>query len=144
MANGARKPKAVVKAHPRAQPLPQDARMLQTPGGETVAVPSAEDGKTMTAALVMVGIALFQPELIAGMVVGAGLMYASRWMPDLIGDVIAPAIGGAVGPVAANAVKMGYATIAKTQELVSQAVEGVEDMMAEARAATEGSSRSTK
>lgn len=139
MPDDPKKTRIAERKEPRVQPRPEakEARVLQTPHGEILAVPSVEDGKTLSAAMLMVGLALFEPELIAGMVIGAGLMYASKWLPDLIGDVIAPVVGGVVRPVAQTAVNLGYATVNKTQELVSQAVEGVEDMIAEARAGRE-------
>jgi hypothetical protein len=140
MADDAKKAKPAERREVRARVLPavQESRVLQTPGGEVVVVPSAEDGRSLTAILLMGGIALFEPELIGGMLIGAGIMYASKWLPDLIGDVVAPVVGGVVRPVAKTAVELGYATVSKTQELVSTAVEGVEDMIAEARAKSEG------
>lgn len=140
MADDPKKTRVAERKEVRARTLPEAKarRVLQTPGGEVVVVPSAEDGRSLTALLVMGGLALFEPELIGGMAIGAGLMYASRWLPDLIGDVIAPVVGGVVRPVAKTAVELGYATVSKTQELVSQAVEGVEDMIAEARSRSEG------
>ncbi len=137
MPDDPRKPRAAEKRTTQARRELKETRILQTPGGEILAVPGVEDGKTLSAAVLMAGIALFEPELLAGMAIGAGLIYASKWLPDLIGDVIAPVVGGVVRPVAQTAVNLGYATASKTQELVSHAVEGVEDMIAEARAGRE-------
>ncbi len=137
MPDDPRKPRVAEKRTTQPRRESKETRILQTPGGELLAVPSVEDGKTLSAALLMAGIALFEPELLAGMAIGAGLIYASKWLPDLIGDVIAPVVGGVVGPVAQTAVNLGYATVSKTQEIVSHAVEGVEGMIAEVRAGRE-------
>jgi len=78
-----------------------------------------------SAALIGIG-ALIEPELLAGMAIGAGIVLASKWLPDFAGDVIRP--------IAKTAVKAGYAAVAATREAVAEVTEEVEDMMAEARA----------
>ena len=71
----------------------------------------------------LIGIGAFiQPELLVGMAIGGGLVYASRWLPDLVGGVLRPAAKGVV--------KAGYAAA----EAVSEATEHVQDMVAEVRA----------
>ncbi len=74
-----------------------------------------------TAALIGVG-ALIEPELLAGMAIGAGIVLVSKWMPDLV--------GGVLRPVVKTVVKAGYAAA----EVISEATEEVQDMAAEARA----------
>jgi hypothetical protein len=74
-----------------------------------------------TTALVLGGIALLQPELIAGMAIGAGVTLLSGHMPK-ISDALRPALKAAV--------KAAYTAA----EVVAQAAEEVQDMVAEARA----------
>jgi hypothetical protein len=78
-----------------------------------------------TAALIGIG-ALIEPELLAGMAIGAGIVLISRWLPNLVGDI--------VRPIAKTAVKAGYAAATTAREMVAEATEEVEDMVAEARA----------
>lgn len=73
-----------------------------------------------SAALIGIG-ALIEPELLAGMVIGAGIVYASKWLPDLV--------GGVLRPVVKTTVKAGYALA----ETVSEAVEQTQDIVAEVR-----------
>jgi Protein of unknown function (DUF5132) len=78
-----------------------------------------------TGALIGVA-ALVQPELLVGMAVGAGIAMASNWLPDLV--------GGTVRPLVKTAIKAGYAAATMAREMVSEASESVQDMVAEARA----------
>ncbi len=78
-------------------------------------------GSLATTALVLGGIALIQPELIAGMAVGAGVALLSGHLPKLA-DALRPALKAAV--------KAAYSAA----EVVAQAAEEIEDMVAEARA----------
>jgi len=64
------------------------------------------------------------------MLIGAGLVLASSWLPDIVTDV--------VRPVAKTAVKAGYAAVAKASEVMAEASEQLQDMVAEARAEQEG------
>lgn len=78
-----------------------------------------------SAALIGIG-ALIEPELLAGMAIGAGIVFASRWLPGIVGDVIRP--------VAKTAVKAGYAAASAAREMAAKVTEEVEDMVAEVRA----------
>jgi hypothetical protein len=78
-----------------------------------------------TGALIGVA-ALIEPELLVGMAVGAGIALASNWLPDLA--------GGTVRPLVKTAIKAGYAAATMAREMVSEASESVQDMVAEARA----------
>ena len=78
-----------------------------------------------TGALIGVA-ALIQPELLVGMAVGAGIAMASNWLPDLV--------TGTVRPLVKTAIKAGYAAATMAREMVSEASESVQDMVAEARA----------
>jgi hypothetical protein len=78
-----------------------------------------------TAALIGVGVAIIEPELIPGMLIGAGV-----WLvPKLL-----PALGGILRPVVKGAVKAGYSATMAVREVVAEAGEQVEDIVAEARA----------
>jgi len=78
-----------------------------------------------TGALIGVA-ALIQPELLVGMALGAGIVMASDWLPDVA--------GGLVRPLVKSAIKAGYAAASMTREMVAEASESVEDIFAEARA----------
>lgn len=94
------------------------------PVEETPQVPSL----LTSAALIGVG-ALIEPELLAGMAIGAGIVLVSRWFPNIVGDL--------VRPVARTAVRAGYAAATAAREVVAEVTEELEDIMAEARAAQE-------
>jgi hypothetical protein len=70
--------------------------------------------------------ALVMPELLLGMAVGAGIAMSSNWLPDLV--------GGTVRPLVRTAIKASYAAATMAREMVSEASESVQDMLAEARA----------
>jgi hypothetical protein len=78
-----------------------------------------------TGALIGVA-ALIQPELLAGMAVGAGIAVASNWLPDVA--------GGFIRPLVKAVFKAGYAAATMAREIVSEASESVEDILAETRA----------
>jgi hypothetical protein len=70
--------------------------------------------------------ALIEPELLVGMAVGAGIAMASGWLPDLVSGTVRPLVG--------TAIKAGYSAATMAREMVSEAAESVQDMVAEARA----------
>jgi Protein of unknown function (DUF5132) len=78
-----------------------------------------------TGALIGVA-ALIQPELLVGMAVGAGIVMASNWLPDFF--------SATVRPLVKTAIKTGYAATTMAREMVSEASESIQDMVAEARA----------
>jgi len=78
-----------------------------------------------TGALIAVA-ALIEPELLVGMAVGAGIAMASNWLPDLV--------SGTVRPLVKTTIKAGYAAVTMAREMISEASESVQDMVAEARA----------
>jgi hypothetical protein len=75
----------------------------------------------VTTALVLGGIALLQPELMAGMAVGAGIVLLSGHMPKVT-EALRPALKAAV--------EVAYSAA----EVVARATEELQDMVAEARA----------
>jgi hypothetical protein len=86
---------------------------------------NAVGSKLATIALVGIGAALFEVELIPGMLLGV----AAALMPDVL-----PRIGRALRPMVKGTIRAGYAMAERTREVVEEAREEVEDMMAEARA----------
>lgn len=78
-------------------------------------------GSFATAALVLGGLALIQPELIPGMAVGAGVALLSPSMSRIV---------TALRPALKAAVKAAYTAA----EAVAVATEEIEDLIAEARA----------
>jgi hypothetical protein len=77
-----------------------------------------------SAVLIAIG-ALIEPELLVGMAIGAGIVYGSSYLPDVVGGVLRPLVK--------SAVKVGYAAA----EAVSEAAEKVQDIAAEVRAEEE-------
>jgi hypothetical protein len=82
---------------------------------------SEQAGSLATTAMVLGGIALLQPELIAGMAVGAGVALLSGRMPKIAVNTLRPAVKAAV--------QAAYSAV----EVVAQAAEEIQDMVAEAR-----------
>ena len=83
-----------------------------------------------TVALVGVGVAVLEPELIPGILIGAGAVLAPK---------ILPALGGALRPLLKVAVKAGYSAAMSVREMAAEGREHMEDLMAEARAEHEAS-----
>jgi Protein of unknown function (DUF5132) len=78
-----------------------------------------------TAALVGVGAAILEPELIPGLLIGAGAVLAPK---------VVPALGHMLRPLVKGVVKAGYSATMAVREMAAQAGEQVEDIVAEARA----------
>lgn len=85
-----------------------------------------ENGTTMTTTLIAgAAVAILAPELLVGMAVGVAAMLAPR---------VLPVVGTVLRPLMRTAVRAGYATAVATREVVAEAGEQVQDMVAEARA----------
>jgi hypothetical protein len=82
-----------------------------------------------TVALVGVGVAIIEPELIPGLLIGAGAVLAPKLLP---------ALGGMVRPLFRNMVKAGYSAGMRVRETAAEVGEQVEDYVAEARAEERG------
>src|SRR5262252_6222517 len=83
------------------------------------------DGPSLaTIVLVGAGVAIIEPELIPGMLIGAGAWLAPKLLP---------ALGGILRPVVKGVVKTGYSVGMTVRQAVAEAGEHVEDMVAEAR-----------
>ncbi|GEM_PF-6028640 len=90
-------------------------------GSDATQESSLETGSLATTALVLGGIALLQPELLTGMALGAGVALLSSRMPKIAATTLRPALKAVV--------RAGYSAI----EVVAQAAEEIQDMVAEAR-----------
>lgn len=97
-------------------------------GSETSAR-SAGIAETVAAvAIIGIGAALIEVEWIPGILIGIGAMLA----PKLI-----PGFASAMKPVVRTAIRGGYNAAMKTREVVAEAREQVEDIVAEVRAERE-------
>jgi hypothetical protein len=86
-----------------------------------------EVSRSMLTTGALIGVAaLLEPEWLVGMAVGAGIVMVSNWLPDVV--------GATVRPLVKTAIKAGYAATTMAREMVSEASESVQDMVAEARA----------
>jgi hypothetical protein len=77
--------------------------------------------KAATIAVVGVGVALISTELIPGMLIGVAAAFL-------------PGIGPKMRPFLKSTVKAGYSAVRKTREMMAEASEQVQDMLAEAKA----------
>ena len=109
------------------------ASRLQAGAREALAGSGLEsEGPSLaTVALVGVGAALIEPALIPGILIGAGALLAPKLLPN---------VGGMLRPLVKGVVKAGYSATMAAREMVAQAGEQVEDLVAEARAEHERSS----
>ena len=82
------------------------------------------DGGVVATVVTGAVIAALQPELLPGMAIGAAAALGPR---------LFPAITNMLRPVVRTAVRTGYAAAVKTREVVAEAGEQVQDMLAEAR-----------
>ncbi len=107
---------------------PQAEKAISSERKERVITNGAEHegAPSLLSSAVLIGIgALIEPELLVGMAIGAGIVYASKYLPDTL--------EGVLRPVVRTAVKAGYAAA----EAVSGAAEHVQDIIAEVRAEEE-------
>jgi hypothetical protein len=89
-----------------------------------------ENGNTLgnkmaTVAMVGLGVALIEAELIPGMLIGVAAML----VPDLF-----PRLGRTVRPLVKGTIRAGYAMVDRARETMAEAGEQVEDMVAEVKA----------
>ena len=80
--------------------------------------------KAATVAMIGLGVALIEVELIPGMLLGVAAVLA----PNLL-----PKFGRALRPLVKGAVRAGYAMVARTRETVAEAGEHLQDIMAEVK-----------
>jgi Protein of unknown function (DUF5132) len=83
-------------------------------------------GRPLLTTAAVIGVAaFFQPELLAGMAIGAGVALSSSLLPNLV--------GGTLRPIVKTALKAGYTAASLAREMASEASESMQDIMAEAR-----------
>jgi hypothetical protein len=78
-------------------------------------------GKAATIAVIGVGVALISAELIPGMIIG-------------VAAALLPGIGPKLKPLFKSTVRAGYSAVRKTREMLAEASEQMQDVVAEARA----------
>jgi hypothetical protein len=83
---------------------------------------SAEVGGVATAAVIGIGAALIEVELIPGLIIGAGAILLGKMFPD---------IGSYARPMLKAAVRAGLSASQKLREVVAEANEEVHDLVAE-------------
>src|SRR4029077_8752322 len=84
--------------------------------------------KVATVAVIGLGAALIEAELIPGMLIGAAAVLAPNFLPKL---------GNALKPLLKTTVKAGYAFASRTRETMAEAGEHFQDIVAEAKAEAE-------
>jgi Protein of unknown function (DUF5132) len=77
-------------------------------------------GKIATIAVIGVGAALISAELIPGMLIGLAAAFV-------------PGLGPKLRPMIKSTIRAGYAAVHKTREMVAEASEQMQDVVAEAR-----------
>jgi hypothetical protein len=77
-------------------------------------------GKIATIAVIGVGAALISAELIPGMLIG-------------IAAAFVPGLGSKMRPLIKSTIRAGYSAVQKTKEMVAEASEQMQDVVAEAR-----------
>lgn len=110
--------------HPTAEQQHHEAEFEPPIESDDTLVESKNDdivAKAATIAVVGVGVALISTELLPGMLIG-------------VVAALLPGIGPKMRPFLKNTVKAGYTAVRKTREMVAEASEQMQDMLAEARA----------
>jgi hypothetical protein len=85
---------------------------------------AGEAGGVATLVAIGIGAALIEIELIPGLIIGAGAILLGRLFPQL---------GGYVRPAVKSAVNVGFAMTQKAREVMAEANEQVQDMVAEVK-----------
>lgn len=73
-----------------------------------------------SAGLIAVGL-LLESELLVGIALGTGIVIASRWLPQAVGDTVQPVVN--------RTVKACYSAAAKTSEMLGDAARRVESII---------------
>ena len=126
------------KAVRRAKPVSEsavDASTLTGPSvNSAVEVLGREQTRSELATAAVVGVAavLIEAELLPGILLGVAAMMLPK---------IFPGLSGLVRPVVKSTIGLGYKAMAKTQQVIAEATDHVQDMLAEIK--TEGSRRSS-
>ncbi len=104
---------------------PSETEGLSERKGRAVGKDGEKQPSLLTSAALIGVVTVIEPELLIDMAIGAGVVFASKWLPDLV--------GGVLRPVVKTTVKAGY-TVA---EAFSEAAEEAQDIVAEVRAERE-------
>jgi hypothetical protein len=94
-----------------------------------------ERGGLMTTIVTGAAVAILAPELLPGMAIGVAALLAPK---------ILPVLGPAVRPLVRTAVRAGYSAAMETRELVAEATEQMQDIVAEARSDQESGRRPSR
>jgi gas vesicle protein len=81
-------------------------------------------GKVATVAVIGIGVALIEVELIPGLILGAAAAFLPNFMPKL---------GEGLRPAMKSTVRASYKFAQKTREVFAEASEQMQDMVAEAK-----------
>jgi hypothetical protein len=87
-----------------------------------------ESGNLTTSALIGTAVAIVEPELIPGILIGVG----ATLVPKLL-----PAVGTILRPIVKTVVKIGYEVVAGVKEVAAEVGEQYEDIVAEAQSERE-------
>lgn len=109
-----------------AQAAESKMQAAETNGTGELTVAKQDDliGKVATVAVIGLGVALIEVELIPGLIIGA----AAAFLPNLM-----PKLGESLRPAMKSTVRAGYKFAQKTREAFAEASEQVQDMVAEAK-----------
>ncbi|HYB91102.1 MAG TPA: hypothetical protein VEC38_08655 [Candidatus Binataceae bacterium] len=103
----------------RAKEEEPAAERMAAAAAPTAPVPDAKS-LIPSAALIGVGL-LLESELLVGVALGTGIMIASRWLPQAVGDTVQPIVDSTVNAC--------YSAAAKTSEMLSDAAQRVESIL---------------
>jgi len=87
--------------------------------------PNGVGEQMATAAVVGLGVAALEVELLPGLLLGVGAMLAPK---------VFPVLGSVVRPLAKTVIRLGYSLVSTTQSVVAEAGEQIQDMVAEVQA----------
>jgi hypothetical protein len=105
----------MAKKHETAPPSPAESPSIELKMDEV-------GSRLATVAVVGLGVALIEAELIPGMLIGIGAMLAPNLMSKF---------GAGLRPLIKGAMRAGYALAEKAKETVAEASEQYQDMVAE-------------
>ena len=92
------------------------------PSGDSPEIPNDAAMVAATVGVVAVGVALFELALLPGMVIGVAAMLAPRYVPK---------VGAVLTPMLRSSVRGAYKLGQKTSEMMAEAKEQVQDIVAE-------------
>jgi hypothetical protein len=103
------------------EPATEDSASFMPPSENGTAKSNDLAAKAATIAVVGVGVALISTELIPGMLIG-------------VAAALLPGMGPKLRPFLKSTVKAGFSAVRKTREMIAEAGEQVQDMLAEVQA----------